>query len=112
MRKILAIGALALALAPALAAERTFDLELAGGRLAAGSSTLRVAKGDQVQLRWTSDRRIVLHLHGYDIETIVTPQSPARVAFTASVAGRFPVTEHSQGKGQHHRAILYLEVHP
>jgi len=53
----------------------------------------------------------VLHLHGYDLETTVTPQSPARMAFTASLAGRFPVSEHTHGKG-HHRAVLYLEVHP
>jgi hypothetical protein len=100
-----------LAFAAAGAAERAFDLKLAGGKLAAGAGTLRVARGDQVELRWTSDRRLVLHLHGYDIETTVTPDSPARMAFTASVAGRFPVTEHAHGKG-HHRALLYLEVHP
>jgi len=100
-----------LALAAALAAERAFDLKLAGGKLAAERNTVRVAKGDAVELRWTSDRRIVLHLHGYDIEATVTPEAPARMAFIAKVAGRFPVSEHTHGKG-HHRAVLYLEVHP
>lgn len=105
-------SAAALALAPALAAERAFDLKLAGGKLAAAErNTVRVAKGDKVELRWTSDRRIVLHLHGYDIETTVTPDSPATMAFSANVAGRFPVSEHTHGKG-HHRAVLYLEVQP
>jgi hypothetical protein len=112
VRRALAAAALALALAPALAAERAFDLALAGGKLAAEGNTLRVAKGDKVELRWTSDRRIVLHLHGYDLEATVTPQSPARMTFTAGVAGRFPVTEHAHGKSHHHRAVLYLEVHP
>jgi hypothetical protein len=84
---------------------------LVGGKLAAGRSTLRVAKGDRVELRWSSDRRIVLHLHGYDLEATVTPDAPARMKFTASIAGRFPVSEHAHGPG-HHRAILYLEVHP
>jgi len=54
----------------------------------------------------------VLHLHGYDIEATVTPEAPERMAFTASIAGRFPVTEHAHGKSHHHRAVLYLEVHP
>jgi FtsP/CotA-like multicopper oxidase with cupredoxin domain len=102
---------LALACAAAQAGERAFELKLAGGKLAAGASTLRVAKGDKVELRWTSDRRIVLHLHGYDIEATVAPGAPASMAFTATLAGRFPVTEHAHGKG-HHRAVLYHEVHP
>ena len=82
-----------------------------GGKLAAERSTLRVARGDAVELRWSSDRRIVLHLHGYDLEATVAPDAPARMKFTASIAGRFPVSEHRHGAG-HHRAILYLEVHP
>ena len=105
-------AALVLALTVAGAAERAFDLKLAGGKLVGERDTLRVAKGDKVELRWSSDRRIVLHLHGYDLETTVTPQAPARMAFTANVAGRFPVTEHAHGKSHHHRAVLYLEVHP
>jgi hypothetical protein len=95
----------------ALAAERAFDLALAGGKLAGERNTVRVAKGDTVELRWTSDRRIVLHLHGYDLEATVTPAAPASMKFTARLAGRFPVTEHAHGAG-HHRAVLYLEVHP
>ena len=93
------------------AAERAFDLQLVGGKLAATSGTLRVARGDQVELRWKSDRRIVLHLHGYDLEATVTPAAPASMKFTASIAGRFPVSEHTHGPA-HHRALLYLEVHP
>lgn len=95
----------------ALAAERAFDLALAGGKLAGERSTLRVAKGDTVELRWSSDRRTVLHLHGYDLEATVSPGAPANMKFTARIAGRFPVTEHTHGAG-HHRALLYLEVHP
>jgi hypothetical protein len=98
--------------AGAAAPERkAFELALVDGKLAPAAGTVRVRKGDEVELKWSSDRRIVLHLHGYDLETTVTPQSPARMAFTASLAGRFPVSEHAHGKG-HHRAVLYLEVHP
>ena len=97
--------------APSLGAAPTaFHLPLEGGKHA-GDSTLRIKRGDKVELRWTSDRPIVLHLHGYDLEVKAAPGAPAVMAFTAAIAGRFPVTEHSHGRG-HHRAILYLEVHP
>lgn len=87
-----------------------FDLALVKGRLA-GPDTLRVKRGDRVELRWSSDRPIVLHLHGYDLELKVTPQAPAAMSFAAGLTGRFPVSEHRHGTG-HHRALLYLEVHP
>lgn len=87
-----------------------FDLALVKGRVS-GPDTLRVKKGDRVELRWSSDRTIVLHLHGYDLEREVTPQAPAVMSFAARLAGRFPVSEHRHGAG-HHRALVYLEVHP
>lgn len=95
----------------ASAAEKAFYVALAGGKPSAGSRTLRVAKGDEVVLRWTSDRRIALHLHGYDIEATVAAKGEATMRFTAGIAGRFPVSEHTHGAG-HHRAVLYVEVLP
>jgi hypothetical protein len=70
-----------------------------------------VTKGDKVVLRWKSDRQIALHLHGYDIETTVPAQATTTMNFSANLPGRFPVSEHTHGPG-HHRAVLYLEVHP
>jgi hypothetical protein len=90
---------------------KAFDLAVVKGRVDAAQETVRVKKGDKVELRWTSDRRIALHLHGYDIETTVTPEAPAVMSFQARIAGRFPVSEHGQGS-RHERALLYLEVHP
>lgn len=87
-----------------------FDLALSAGRLARGE-TLRVSRGERVELRWSSDKRVTLHLHGYDIERTVAPQAPAVMAFKADIAGRFPVSEHGRG-GRHGRAVVYLEVHP
>jgi hypothetical protein len=105
----------ALALAAGAAAQRPapkiFELSLVKGRVAAASDTIRVRKNDEIELRWSSDRPILLHLHGYDIERKVGPQSPATMAFKAHLAGRFPISEHSHSPGSH-RAILYLEVHP
>lgn len=47
---------------------KVFDLALRDGRVAATLDTLRVAKGDRVELRWKSDRPIEVHLHGYDLQ--------------------------------------------
>ena len=92
-------------------ASKTFELAVAKGRVDAAQETVRVKKGDKVELRWTSDRRIALHLHGYDIETTVTPQAPAVMSFEARIAGRFPVSEHGHDS-RRERPLLYLEVLP
>ncbi|NUZ07363.1 hypothetical protein [Piscinibacter koreensis] len=94
----------------AAAATQSFSVELAGGRVK-GSDTLKVRQGEQVEVRFSSDRPIVLHLHGYNIEAKVVPPAPAVLAFKANVAGRFPVHEHREGPGNH-RATLFIEVHP
>jgi hypothetical protein len=73
---LLALGAAPLAGVTAEPASRAFELAIAKGRVDAAQETVRVKKGDKVELRWTSDRRIALHLHGYDIETTVTPRTP------------------------------------
>lgn len=108
---LLALGAAPLAGVTAEPASRAFELAIAKGRVDSAQETVRVKKGDKVELRWTSDRRIALHLHGYDIETTVTPEAPAVMSFQARIAGRFPVSEHGQGS-RHERPLLYLEVHP
>jgi hypothetical protein len=33
------------------------------------------------------------------------------MSFKAALPGRFPVSEHGRAGG-HHRAILYIEIHP
>lgn len=101
----------ACALAGAQGARKVFEVALAGGRAPQGYDTLRVQRGDEVELRWSSDRDTVLHLHGYDIEARVTPGSSAVMAFRARIAGRFPVSEHARG-ARHGRPLLYLEVRP
>jgi hypothetical protein len=110
-----------LALASTLAAyaqapEVVFDLKIEKGRVAERLRMIRVKQGDAVRLRWTSDRPIILHLHGYDIETKVTPGAVAEMAFTARAAGRFPVEEHThnaRGGHSHGEApLVRLEVRP
>lgn len=90
---------------------KAFDLAIANGRVSVKGDTIRVKKGDHVELRWSSDRPIVLHLHGYDIVRRVAPDSGVAMEFKAHLTGRFPVSEHKD-HGRHERPILYLEVHP
>lgn len=103
-------------LAPARAAEVVVDIALADGRAAPEKRLVRAAEGDTVRLRWTSDRPIVLHLHGYDITTEVQPGGVAETLFTARATGRFPVEEHRPSAERAHAhgeaPILRIEVRP
>jgi FtsP/CotA-like multicopper oxidase with cupredoxin domain len=108
---LLALAAAPLTCVAAEPAGKAFELAIAKGRVDAAQQTVRVKKGDKVELRWTSDRRIALHLHGYDIEVTVTPEAPAVMSFQARIAGRYPVSEHGHGS-RHERPLLYLEVLP
>lgn len=96
--------------------EASFDLKIENGKVAPNMRNLRVRQGDAVKLRWTADRPIVLHLHGYDIELKVEPGAVAEMAFTARAAGRFPVEEHKpQAKGGHSHGeapLVRIEVRP
>lgn len=96
--------------------EASFDLKIENGKVAPNMRNLRVRQGDAVKLRWTADRPIVLHLHGYDIELKVEPGAVAEMAFLARAAGRFPVEEHKpQAKGGHSHGeapLVRIEVRP
>jgi FtsP/CotA-like multicopper oxidase with cupredoxin domain len=94
----------------AQSAKKVFDLAIVNGRVTGVDATLRVQQGDEVELRWSSDRPLSLHLHGYDIETNVPPYVSTVMSFKARLAGRFPVSEHREGARE--RTILYIEVHP
>lgn len=76
--------------------------------------TLKVNQGDAVRILWRSDADMQLHLHGYDIQAVVTPGVPTTMQFYADIAGRFSIASHgASGKAGHaHRGLIYLEVHP
>jgi hypothetical protein len=115
MFSTLATGALPSALRAQTAAV-TFDLKIEEGRLPPNQRLIRVKQGDAVRLRWSSNRAIVLHLHGYDIETKVEPGTIAEMTFTAHATGRFPVEEHKPKAGGGHShgeaALARIEVLP
>jgi FtsP/CotA-like multicopper oxidase with cupredoxin domain len=103
--------------AGARAAELTFDIRIEHGRIPDAMHLMRVHEGDSVTLRWTSDRPVILHLHGYDIEKRVAPDAVTELAFTAYATGRFPIEIHAPGAGAgiaaHEEAPLAIvEVYP
>ena len=81
------------------AAELVFDIRIEDGRVPDTMHLMRVHQGDAVKLRWTSDRPLVLHLHGYDIEQRVAADAVAELKFTASATGRFPIEIHAAWAG-------------
>lgn len=87
---------------------RRFDLRIENGRLASNLKAIQVRRNDVVEINWSADRRTVLHLHGYDIETTVDADKPQVMSFTARATGRFPIETHDA----RHTVVLYLEVHP
>jgi len=92
---------------------RSFEIRIAERRVAPAQRVVRAVEGERVELRWSADEALVLHLHGYDIETRVAPGKPAVTAFTARLTGRFPVAIHGEGAAKHrHRALLHVEIHP
>jgi len=100
----------------ASAAELTFDLHIERGQVAGNMSVIRVKQGDVVRLRWSTDRSIILHLHGYDIERKIEPGAIGVMEFIAHAAGRFPVEVHGSpdaGGHSHGEApLVRIEVYP
>ena len=97
------------------AEELTFDLKVERGRVTSNMQLIRVRQGDVVRLRWSTDRALDLHLHGYDIEQKIMPGSVAEMIFTARATGRFPVAVHTpkRGGGHSHGApLVQIEVYP
>ena len=93
---------------------RTVDIEIRNGKVI-GKNSVRVSRGDNVVLSWSSDKRFDLHLHGYDVQTTVIPGMRAQMRIRARATGRFPVEIHGQGGsagGHGHKAIFHLEVYP
>ncbi len=105
-------------LAQQQATARKLDLVIRNGhvngedivRPAQGAPTLRFRTGDQVDINWTVDVIMDLHLHGYKLDVRAMPGVSALMAFRARATGRFPLETHDE-RGRH-RTILYIEVHP
>ena len=92
----------------------TYEVKIVHG--VADVRLIRVTEGDAVHLRLSSDRRIILHLHGYDIEKTVEPGTVTDMSFIARATGRFPIEEHrpsAHGAPAHGEApLVRIEVYP
>jgi hypothetical protein len=116
-RSALALLLIVAGSAGAAAADLAFDLRIEQGRIPDTMRLMRVHQGDVVKLRCFSDRPVVLHLHGYDIEKRVAAGAVAEVGFTASATGRFPIEIHAPGAdagGAVHQGapLAIIEVYP
>ena len=89
------------------AAEVAFDLKIDNGKVPPNMRLIRVKQGDSVKLRWTTDRPIMLHLHGYDIEKKVDAGGSVSFAFPAKIGGVFEVELEDRGV-----QIASLKVEP
>ena len=99
------------------AAELTFDIRIEGDRIPDAMQLIRVQEGDSVKLRWSSDRPLTLHLHGYDIEKRLGGDAVTELSFKAYATGRFPIEIHpakaGAGGAAHGDAPLaVIEVYP
>jgi len=109
--RIVVVVALVSVGGPAAAEARVIELSLRNGQLAEDQRVVRVQQGDDVTLRWTTDRPLTVHLHGYDLEHNLSPGAPVLMRFTVRAAGRFPIEIHGPSHGDE-RTVGYLEVHP
>lgn len=89
-----------------------FDLAIRNHALAQPDNVIRVHIGDVVQLRWTTDATMTIHLHGYDIESELSPDAATVMSFEAHATGRFPVNLHGGHDHGDGSTLLYLEVLP
>ncbi len=55
---------------------------------------LRVTQGETIRLSVTADEPGQIHLHGYDLTTDVSPDSPGELVFEATTAGAFSINYH------------------
>jgi periplasmic copper chaperone A len=95
------------------APQEVIDVKIENRQVVEPKEPIRVTEGEVIELRWTSDEAVELHLHGYDIEIDVEPGEPASMVVEANASGRFPIESHRWGNGGHsEEALTYLEVYP
>jgi hypothetical protein len=101
---------------PTRAAEVMFALTITNGHVPENMRLIRVKQNDLVKLQWSTDKRMQIHLHGYDIERDLKPGTVTEMTFTARATGRFTVAPHIgdvPGGGHAHGDVLItLEVYP
>ena len=85
----------------------TVRIVVRGGEVVGGLQRATIDQGKRAAIVVTSDVADEVHLHGYDKSVDVAPGKPARLAFTASIPGRFEVELEDRGL-----QIADIEVRP
>lgn len=74
-----------------------FRITVRGGVPAGGIVRRSVNKGDRVVVLVSSDVPDEVHVHGYDLLRDVAPGRRARIAFRATIPGRFEIELEDRG---------------
>jgi hypothetical protein len=85
----------------------TVRIVVRDGKVVGGLKQATIEQGKRTMLVVSSDVADEVHLHGYDKSVDVTPGKPARLAFVASIPGRFEVELEDRGL-----QIADIEVRP
>jgi hypothetical protein len=87
---VIFVGMVTSAVAADAALRKVLTLSIVNGAVVGVGDTVKVQQGDDLELRWSSDKPMELHLHGYDIEVKVSPQAPAVMSFKANIPRSLP----------------------
>jgi hypothetical protein len=82
---------------PPPAGPTTVRVTVVGGVPEGGVVRESTDKGDRVVVLVTSDVADEVHVHGYDLMSDVAPGAPARIAFRATIPGRFEIELEDRG---------------
>ena len=92
-----------------------FEINISNGVLSEGEQKLVVTKDDNVRLIINSDKDLVMHVHGYDIEKNVKANQETYLDFHAHATGRFLVNTHElsdEVHGHHHSSHERHSIDP
>lgn len=100
---IMVVGLLAMVAAVACGGgdpeELDIPVSIEAGEMSPG--TIKVKQGDMVTLKIQADTGGEFHLHTYDIEADIEAETETDFYFVAEATGRFKITYHPQGEGDH-----------
>lgn len=92
---------------------QTFEFTVVDGQVEGDPGSIRVTQNDQVVLRWMSDHETEIHLHGYDVKTVLAADGVTEMSFEAHATGRYPITSHGHhGDGHDEPVLIHVEVYP
>lgn len=75
-----------------------YSVSVRAGKITPRTAEVSVRKGQQVKLTFTSDVTDTVHVHGYDKEAKLAPNTPVTVSFTADMTGSYEVETHETDK--------------